>query len=146
MPVNIGPFESQPFAVPVQGRQRYWRPVGLGFDALVINVTTPATIIGNRINLEGYQVATLYATVAAGGGVSVRLELGCLDLDDTTLLRTELLSAGAAVGATSAFDFGTGASALLRGRVFRVHDLRASKSSGIGAPDPVLTLRLFARS
>ncbi len=145
MTQTFGPFESHPVAMPVQGRQRYWGPVALNFNARVINVVTPAVLAGNRLNLSNYQVSTVYVTVSAGAGSAVRVEFGCFDLDDATLLRTELLTAGAAVGTTSAFDFGTGAAALLRGRVFRAHDLRCARQVA-GGVDPVVTLRLYARS
>lgn len=145
MPVSVLPFDSHPVGMPVQGRQRYWDGDVLGFDATPIAVVTPAVVSGFRFNLEGFQVATLYVTVLAGGGATVRVEIGMYDLNDTTLLRTDLLSAGVAVGATTALDFGVGAITLLRGRVFRVHNLRLARSAAGGA-DPVVTTKLYARS
>lgn len=137
------PYGSAPYGVPVRPVQTYFNPDDLNWNARPVPAV-PVISPGNRINLEHMICGTVYVTVAAGGGANVVVQLACYDLDDATILVTAALGFGV-VGSTSALDFGTGAASLLRGRVFRVHDLGAQRA-GVGGADPVVTMRLYMRS
>ncbi len=145
MPLSLGPFDTDPALLPLAGAQRYFDGAALNFLARAVLTISPVMTRGFRFSLECYQVATVFITVAAGGGSNVRFELGFYDLDDATLLISSLLSAAVVPGTTVALDFGTGAPSLYRGRVFRLIDLAAARVAGGGA-DPVVTARLYART
>lgn len=143
MPPNTpAPFETHLHAIPHGPRQRYFGPEVLDWDAVVVDTQFPGTINGNKFNIENFIVGTVFAEVAAGP-TGVTVALGAYDLDDTTLLRVDALFAVAA-GATGVIDFGTGSSGLLRGRVFRVHDLRVG--TALALSNATVTLRLRVRS
>jgi hypothetical protein len=141
---TVGPYDTHPDALAIENRQRYYEPPELGFNSIAIGVVFPAVIAGRRINLQHFKTGTIYLTVSAGAGSSVRVDMGMYDTDDTTLLVTALVTVGA-VGAVTSIDIGEGGGGTLRGRVFRVHDFRLSRTAA-GGVDPVVELRAWFRS
>jgi hypothetical protein len=143
---TVGPWETHPDAQAVESRQRYFGPDALGFNALPIPGVFPLGItVGNAFEVECFRTATLYLTVAAGGGSTVRVDLGLYDVDNVTLLTTAAIIAAGAVGVVTVQDFGAESPGTLKGRVFRVHDFRCSRT-GAGGANPVVTLRCWWRT
>lgn len=141
MPNTAAPFDTHLYANPHGPRQRYFGPDVLNWNVRNVAVQFPATVNGRRFNIENFIVCTVFATVT-GVGAGVQIVLGAYDIDEATLLRTDVL--GAVAPGNGVFDFGTGSSGLLRGRIFRVHDLRVGTQNALENFD--VTLRLRARS